>query len=83
MLGVIGRMSPGVLPSGVEAALIVEVETLAEGLDDSLTTIEGLVRDAGGSARRAATAEEQTAHLGCAPYLGRRLRPALPRQLHP
>jgi glycolate oxidase len=60
MLGVIGTMSPGVLPAGVEAALIVEVETLAESLDTSLATIERLVRETGGSARRAGGAEEQT-----------------------
>ena len=60
MLGVISKMSPGVLPSGVEAALIVEVETLAESLDDSLATIEALVRDAGGSSRRAVSPAEQT-----------------------
>jgi glycolate oxidase len=61
MLGVISAMSPGLLPSGVEAALIVEVETLSETLEDSLATIEALVRDAEGDARRAVTAAEQTA----------------------
>ena len=61
MLGVISQMSPDILPSGVEAALIVEVETLAESLDDALATIEALVRDAGGASRRAVSASEQTA----------------------
>jgi glycolate oxidase subunit GlcD len=60
MLGVISQMSPDILPSGVEAALIVEVETLSESLDDALSTIETLVREAGGSCRRALTAAEQT-----------------------
>jgi glycolate oxidase subunit GlcD len=60
MLSVISRASPELLPSGVEAALIAEVETLAESLDDSLAAIEALVRDAGGSSRRAVTAREQT-----------------------
>jgi glycolate oxidase len=59
MLGLLGQVAPGLLPSGVEAALIVEVETLAESLDDVLTTIETLVRDAGGDARRAIDAAEQ------------------------
>jgi glycolate oxidase len=61
MLGVISQIAPDLLPSGVEAALIVEVETLAESLDDSLATIEALVRDAEGDSRRAVTAAEQTA----------------------
>jgi glycolate oxidase len=61
MLGVISQSSPDLLPSGVEAALIVEVETLAESLDESLATIEALVRDAEGDSRRAETADEQTA----------------------
>jgi glycolate oxidase subunit GlcD len=60
MLGVISKMSPGVLPAGVEAALIVEVETLHESLDDSLATIEDLVGEAGGSSRRAPSLAEQT-----------------------
>jgi glycolate oxidase len=60
MLGVISKMSPGVLPSGVEAALIVEVETLDESLDDALSTIEELVRDAGGTSRRADGLAAQT-----------------------
>ena len=60
MLGVISKMSPEVLPSGVEAALIVEVETLHESLDDALATIEALVADAGGSSRRAVSPAEQT-----------------------
>ena len=60
MLGVISKMSPGVLPSGVEAALIVEVETLDESLDDALATVEALVRDAGGTSRRAQTPAAQT-----------------------
>jgi glycolate oxidase subunit GlcD len=60
MLGVISKMSPGVLPSGVEAALIVEVETLHESLDEALATIEALVAEAGGSSRRAVGSAEQT-----------------------
>jgi glycolate oxidase subunit GlcD len=60
MLEIISKMSPGVLPSGVEAALVVEVETLAESLEDSLATVETLVHDAGGVFRRAVGADEQT-----------------------
>jgi glycolate oxidase subunit GlcD len=60
MLGVISRMSPGVLPGGVEAALIVEVETLHESLDDALSKVEAHVAEAGGSSRRALGPAEQT-----------------------
>ena len=60
MLGVISRMSPGVLPGGVEAALIVEVETLHESLDDALSQVEAHVAEAGGSSRRAVGPAEQT-----------------------
>jgi glycolate oxidase len=59
MLGLLDQVAPGMLPSGVEAALIVEVETLSESLDDVLTTVEQLVRDAGGDARRAIDPAEQ------------------------
>ena len=60
MLGVISRMSPGVLPAGVEAALIVEVETLQESLEDALASVETHVAEAGGTARRAVGGAEQT-----------------------
>ena len=55
MLGVISGASPGLLPSGVEAALIAEVETLAESIDDALATIEEPRARRGGSSRRAVT----------------------------
>jgi glycolate oxidase len=59
MLDLLAQVSPGLLPSGVEAALVVEVETLTESLDDALATVEELVRRAGGSTRRALGATEQ------------------------
>ena len=61
MLDLLAEFAPGLLPSGVEAALIVEVETLVESLADALDTVEALVRDAGGRARRALDAAEQAA----------------------
>jgi glycolate oxidase len=60
MLGVIEEIAPGLLPTGVEAALIVEVETLEESLQDALARVERIVRDAGGSARLVADDAEQT-----------------------
>ena len=60
MLDVIEHLEPGLFPRAGEAALVVEVETLAESLDDALSQVEEAVRAAGGDARRIAEPSEQT-----------------------
>jgi glycolate oxidase len=60
MLDVIGRLAPGLFPPAGEAALVVEVETLSESLEDALTRVEDVVRDAGGDARRIVDPAEQS-----------------------
>jgi glycolate oxidase len=60
MLDVIEHLAPGLFPATAEAALVVEVETLAESLDDALARVEAAVRDAGGDARRIVEPTEQT-----------------------
>ncbi len=47
------HLAPGVLPVGVEAALLIEVEALEEGIDRAITTVVRCVEEAGGSAREA------------------------------
>jgi glycolate oxidase len=59
MLDVIARLAPGLFPATGEAALVIEVETLAESLDDTLARVEAVVQEAGGDARRIVEASEQ------------------------
>ncbi|HEY1479867.1 MAG TPA: FAD-linked oxidase C-terminal domain-containing protein [Gaiellales bacterium] len=60
MLDVIEHLAPGLYPAAGEAALVVEVESLADGLDEALERVESAVRDAGGSSRRVVDEAEQT-----------------------
>ena len=62
MLRALDHMAPGVLPMNVEAALLIEVEALTEGIDRSIAGVVACVEDAGGSAREArSTAEIEVA----------------------
>ena len=58
MLGALDHLAPGVLPMDVEAALLIEVEALAEGIDRSIAVVVECVEEAGGSAREARSDEE-------------------------
>jgi glycolate oxidase len=53
MLRALDHMAPGVLPVGVEAALLIEVEALEEGIDRAIAVIVQCVEESGGSAREA------------------------------
>ena len=53
MLRALDHMAPGVLPTGVEAALLIEVEALEEGIDRAIAVIVQCVEESGGSAREA------------------------------
>ena len=58
MIDALDHLAPGVLPSNVEAALLIEVEALAEGIDRSIAVAVQSVEEAGGSAREARSDEE-------------------------
>ena len=53
MLRALDHMAPGVLPVNVEAALLIEVEALTEGIDRSIAGVVACVEETGGSAREA------------------------------
>ena len=52
------HLAPGVLPTGVEAALLIEVEALDEGIDRAIAVVRECVEESGGSAREARSDEE-------------------------
>jgi glycolate oxidase subunit GlcD len=58
MLRALDHMAPGVLPVNVEAALLIEVEALEEGIDRAIAVVVQCVEEAGGSAREARSDEE-------------------------
>jgi len=58
MLAALDHLAPGVLPVNVEAALLIEVEALEEGIDRSIGTIVRCIEEAGGDAREARSDEE-------------------------
>ena len=58
MLRALDHMAPGVLPTNVEAALLIEVEALEEGIDRALGVVVQCVEESGGSAREARSDEE-------------------------
>ena len=58
MLRALDHMAPGVLPMDVEAALLIEVEALEEGIDRAIAVVVQCVEESGGSAREARSAEE-------------------------
>ena len=58
MLRALDHLAPGVLPMDVEAALLIEVEALEEGIDRAIAVVMQCVVEAGGSAREARSAEE-------------------------
>jgi glycolate oxidase len=58
MLRALDHLAPGVLPVDVEAALLIEVEALDEGIDRAVATVVRCVEEAGGSAREARSDEE-------------------------
>jgi glycolate oxidase len=58
MLRALDHLAPGVLPVDVEAALLIEVEALNEGIDRAVATVVRCVEEAGGSAREARSDEE-------------------------
>ena len=58
MLRALDHLAPGVLPVDVEAALLIEVEALEEGIDRAITGVVQCVEEAGGSAREARSDEE-------------------------
>jgi glycolate oxidase len=58
MLRALDHMAPGVLPVNVEAALLIEVEALEEGIDRAIAGVVQCVEEAGGSAREARSDEE-------------------------
>jgi glycolate oxidase len=53
MLRALDHLAPGVLPVGVEAALLIEVEALDEGIDRAIAVIVQCVEESGGTAREA------------------------------
>ena len=53
MLRALDHMAPGVLPTDVEAALLIEVEAIEEGIDRALGVVVQCVEESGGSAREA------------------------------
>ena len=58
MLRALDHLAPGVLPMNVEAALLIEVEALEEGIDRALAVVVECVEESGGSAREARSDEE-------------------------
>ncbi len=58
MLRALDHMAPGVLPMDVEAALLIEVEALEEGIDRAIAVVMQCVVESGGSAREARSSEE-------------------------
>jgi glycolate oxidase len=58
MLRALDHLAPGVLPVGVEAALLIEVEALEQGIDRAIAAVVQCVEEAGGSAREARSDEE-------------------------
>jgi glycolate oxidase subunit GlcD len=58
MLRALDHLAPGVLPVNVEAALLIEVEALREGIDRAIAVVVQCVEEAGGSAREARSDEE-------------------------
>jgi FAD/FMN-containing dehydrogenase len=58
MLRALDHLAPGVLPVNVEAALLIEVEALREGIDRAIAVVVECVEEAGGSAREARSDEE-------------------------
>jgi glycolate oxidase subunit GlcD len=58
MLRALDHMAPGVLPVNVEAALLIEVEALEEGIDRAIAVVVQCVEEAGGNAREARSDEE-------------------------
>ena len=58
MLRALDHMAPGVLPVDVEAALLIEVEALEEGIDRAIAVVVQCVEESGGSAREARSAAE-------------------------
>jgi glycolate oxidase len=58
MLRALDHLAPGVLPMNVEAALLIEVEALAEGIDRAIAVTVRCVEEAGGRAREARSDEE-------------------------
>jgi glycolate oxidase len=58
MLAALDHLAPGVLPTNVEAALLIEVEALEEGIDRAIGAVVRCVEEAGGSAREARSDEE-------------------------
>jgi glycolate oxidase subunit GlcD len=58
MLRALDHMAPGVLPTDVEAALLIEVEALEEGIDRAIAVVMQCVVETGGSAREARSSEE-------------------------
>jgi glycolate oxidase len=58
MLRALDHMAPGVLPVNVEAALLIEVEALEEGIDRAIAAVVQCVEESGGSAREARSDEE-------------------------
>jgi glycolate oxidase len=53
MLRALDHLAPGVLPVGVEAALLIEAEALDEGIDRAIAVIVQCVEESGGTAREA------------------------------
>jgi glycolate oxidase len=58
MLRALDHMAPGILPVNVEAALLIEVEALEEGIDRAIAAVVQCVEESGGSAREARSDEE-------------------------
>jgi glycolate oxidase subunit GlcD len=58
MLRALDHLAPGVLPVNVEAALLIEVEALREGIDRAIAIVVRCVEEAGGRAREARSDEE-------------------------
>jgi glycolate oxidase len=58
MLRALDHMAPGILPVNVEAALLIEVEALEEGIDRAIAAVVQCVEESGGSAREARSHEE-------------------------
>ena len=83
MLRALDHMAPGVLPTNVEAALLIEVEALEEGIDRALAGRRPVRRGVGRQRARGSQRRGDRDRLERAPLGLRRARPHARRLLHP
>ena len=83
MLRALDHMAPGVLPMDVEAALLIEVEALTEGIDRSIAGVVAVRRGRRRQRARGAQHRRDRGRLERAAIGLRRARPHARRLLHP